>query len=576
MKKFKALVTVLLSVILLSQSVLAYGFSEHERYDLLFPEQFRTVKYFQGVITSDILSRLRMLSPAGALNALNVLRGDGTGNLMLDETAARAEGAVMLVRLLGAEDKALEQSPLHPFTDVPDWAGPYVGYLYQNGLTIGIGNNLYGSSAPIDEKSYLVFLLRALGYRDGNGEDFTWNTVEQAAVDAGLLMLGEVLADGYDFKRSRLAELSWRAMFLNHKKENKSLISLLYDRGMISYSSLEELLTPVYIPVINKWLECLPELEKAFINHSEKIELSIDEAMAKTNWQKYLSHIIERAEISTGVFQRGYSSELWQEDKGYKLYVMPRYINTFEQDRKLFSKLDEITRIVIKPGMTDYEKELAFHDFIVENIEYDTSFDMDNGVPRSSSHALGALETGFAVCEGYAQLMMLLLNRAGIPCRMVTGVADGELHAWNMVLLNGDTYHVDVTWDDPVPVEENAKKESIRYDYFNVNDKELGKSHTWITADYPACVETAENYFVKNKLIVNGIDNLKIALENAVKDGKTESMFMLQNMDPDRHDIGKIMIEITGESDYNLEFISCSFDPVTLVIRFEMKYRKPD
>ncbi|NLM28178.1 MAG: transglutaminase [Clostridiaceae bacterium] len=576
MKKFKALVTVLLSVILLSQSVLAYGFSEHERYVLLFPEQFRTVKYFQGVITSDILSRLRMLSPAGALNALNVLRGDGTGNLMLDETAARAEGAVMLVRLLGAEDKALEQSPLHPFTDVPDWAGPYVGYLYQNGLTIGIGNNLYGSSAPIDEKSYLVFLLRALGYRDGNGEDFTWNTVEQAAVDAGLLMLGEVLADGYDFKRSRLAELSWRAMFLNHKKENKSLISLLYDRGMISYSSLEELLTPVYIPVINKWLECLPELEKAFINHSEKIELSIDEAMAKTNWQKYLSHIIERAEISTGVFQRGYSSELWQEDKGYKLYVMPRYINTFEQDRKLFSKLDEITRIVIKPGMTDYEKELAFHDFIVENIEYDTSFDMDNGVPRSSSHALGALETGFAVCEGYAQLMMLLLNRAGIPCRMVTGVADGELHAWNMVLLNGDTYHVDVTWDDPVPVEENAKKESIRYDYFNVNDKELGKSHTWITADYPACVETAENYFVKNKLIVNGIDNLKIALENAVKDGKTESMFKLQNMDPESLDIGKIMIEITGESDYNLEFISCSFDPVTLVIRFEMKYRKPD
>ena len=207
---------------------------------------------------------------------------------------------------------------------------------------------------------------------------------------------------------------------------------------------------------------------------------------------------------------------------------MPRYINTFEQDRKLFSKLDEITRIVIKPGMTDYEK-VAFHDFIVENIEYDTSFDMDNGVPRSSSHALGALETGFAVCEGYAQLMMLLLNRAGIPCRMVTGVADGELHAWNMVLLNGDTYHVDVTWDDPVPVEENAKKESIRYDYFNVNDKELGKSHTWITADYPACVETAENYFVKNKLIVNGIDNLKIALENAVKDSKTESMFKLEH-----------------------------------------------
>lgn len=153
MKKVKTLVTVLLTIVLLAQSTLVFGFSEHERIDLLFPENLRTVTYFQGVITPDILLQLKTLPPADALNTLNVLRGDGTGNLMLDETATRAEGAAMLVRLLGAEDKAFERNHLHPFTDVPDWADPYVGYLYQNGLTIGIGNNLYGSSAPIDEKS---------------------------------------------------------------------------------------------------------------------------------------------------------------------------------------------------------------------------------------------------------------------------------------------------------------------------------------------------------------------------------------------------------------------------------------
>jgi len=575
LKKIKSLVTVLLSVILLSQSVLALasGFPENERYDLLFPEHLRTVKYFHGVITSDILSQLKMLSPADALNALNVLRGDGKGNLMLEETATRAEGAAMLVRLLGAEDKALAGNPLHPFTDVPDWADPYVGYLYQNGLTIGIGNNLYGSSAPVDEKSYLVFLLRALGYRDGNGEDFTWNTVEQAAVSAGLIIPGETLADGYDFKRGRLAELSWRAMFLNHKKENKSLISVLYDRGMISYSNLEKLLTPENIPVINKWLECLPELEKAFTKHAEKIELSIDESMVKADWQKYLSHIMERAVISTGVFHRGYSSELWHEAEGYRLYVMPRYINTLERDLKLFSMLDEITGIVIKPGMTDYEKELAFHDFIIENIEYDTSFDINKGIPRSSSHALGALETGLAVCEGYAQLMMLLLNRAGIPCRIITGIADGEPHAWNIVLLDGDTYHVDVTWDDPVPTEGNDGK-LFHKSYFNVTDAEIGKNHTWTTADYPACVETAENYFVKNNMLIDGVDNLKSALGEAVKNGKPECTFKLQNIDTASLDIGQIMIDITKEPDYNLEFISCTFDQEKLVIRFMMNYKK--
>jgi hypothetical protein len=495
---------------------------------------------------------------------------------MLDETATRVEGAAMLVRLLGAEDKAFGRSMLHPFTDVPDWADPYVGYLYQNGLTIGIGNNLYGSNAPIDEKSYLVFLLRALGYRDGNGEDFTWNTVEQAAVGAGLLVPGEALADGYDFKRSRLAELSWRAMFLNHKREHKSLISLLYDNGMISYSSLEKLLTPVNTPLINKWLECLPEMENAFVNHIEKIELSIDEPMAETDWQKYLSHIIERAVISTGVFHKGYSSELWQMAGSYKLYVMPRYINTLEQDRKLFSMLDEITGIVIRPGMTDYEKEVAFHDFIVQNIEYDTRFEALEDIPESSSQALGVLETGIAICGGYSQLMTLLLNRAGIPCRIVTGVADGELHAWNIVLLNGATYHVDVTWDDPVPVEGNTGRNMMHYNYFNVTDAEIGKSHTWIKADYPACVETAENYFVKNNMLIDGVDNLISALEEAVENGKAECVFKLQNVDSASLNIEQIMIDITSEPGYGLESISCTFGPEKLVIRFMMEYKKPE
>ena len=573
MKKVKTLVTVLLTIVLLAQSTLVFGFSEHERIDLLFPENLRTVTYFQGVITPDILLQLKTLPPADALNTLNVLRGDGTGNLMLDETATRAEGAAMLVRLLGAEDKAFERNHLHPFTDVPDWADPYVGYLYQNGLTIGIGNNLYGSSAPIDEKSYIVFLLRALGYRDGNGEDFTWNTVEQAAVDAGLLVKGEALADGYDFKRSRLAQLSWRVMFLNHKREYKSLISFLYDNGMVSYSSLEKLLIPVNVPVINKWLECLPELENAFINHIEKIELSIDETMAKTDWQKYLFHIIERAVISTGVFHKGYSTELWQMAGSYKLYVMPRYINTLEEDRKLFSMLDEITRLVIRPGMTDYEKELAFHDFIVQNIEYDTRFEALEDIPESSSQALGVLETGIAICGGYSQLMTLLLNRAGIPCRIVTGVADGELHAWNIVLLNGATYHVDVTWDDPVPIEGNTERNLVHYDYFNVTDAEIGKSHTWIKADYPACVETAENYFVKNNMLVDGIDNLINALEEVVRNRESECVFKLKNINLETLDVGAIINDINRDSNYILAAYSYSYSPESQEISFMMEYK---
>ena len=44
----------------------------------------------------------------------------------------------MLTRLLGAEKTALAGNWKHPFTDVPQWADKYVGWLYQNGLTKGV------------------------------------------------------------------------------------------------------------------------------------------------------------------------------------------------------------------------------------------------------------------------------------------------------------------------------------------------------------------------------------------------------------------------------------------------------
>ena len=295
--------------------------------------------------------------------------------------------------------------------------------------------------------------------------------------------------------------------------------------------------------------------------------------MAKTDWQKYLFHIIERAVISTGVFHKGYSTELWQMAGSYKLYVMPRYINTLEEDRKLFSMLDEITRLVIRPGMTDYEKELAFHDFIVQNIEYDTRFEALEDIPESSSQALGVLETGIAICGGYSQLMTLLLNRAGIPCRIVTGVADGELHAWNIVLLNGATYHVDVTWDDPVPIEGNTERNLVHYDYFNVTDAEIGKSHTWIKADYPACVETAENYFVKNNMLVDGIDNLINALEEVVRNRESECVFKLKNINLETLDVGAIINDINRDSNYILAAYSYSYSPESQEISFMMEYK---
>ena len=77
---------------------------------------------------------------AQALYEMGLFQGvgkneNGTPNFDLDRTPTRNEAVTMLVRLLGKEQEAKNGTWETPFTDVADWAKPYVGYAYTNGLT---------------------------------------------------------------------------------------------------------------------------------------------------------------------------------------------------------------------------------------------------------------------------------------------------------------------------------------------------------------------------------------------------------------------------------------------------------
>lgn len=50
------------------------------------------------------------------------------GSFNLDSPLTRAEGVVMTLRILGKAAEAEATTTPMTFTDVPDWAGPYVAY----------------------------------------------------------------------------------------------------------------------------------------------------------------------------------------------------------------------------------------------------------------------------------------------------------------------------------------------------------------------------------------------------------------------------------------------------------------
>ncbi|WP_283607833.1 transglutaminase domain-containing protein [Faecalispora anaeroviscerum] len=103
---------------------------------------------------------------------------------------------------------------------------------------------------------------------------------------------------------------------------------------------------------------------------------------------------------------------------------------------------------VITSDMTQLQQIVAIHDYLVLNCSYDTSVET-NSAPHDSYTAYGALVKQKAVCQGYAAAFQLMMQKLGIPGIVVQSTAMN--HAWNMVRYNNEWYHVDATWDDPVP-----------------------------------------------------------------------------------------------------------------------------
>ncbi len=91
------------------------------------------------------------------LKALGLFKGVSATEFDLNRNPTRVEAIVMLIRLLGKESDALNNtSTHHPFTDVPAWADSYVGYAYQMGLTNGSSATKIGSGGALSQFEYAM------------------------------------------------------------------------------------------------------------------------------------------------------------------------------------------------------------------------------------------------------------------------------------------------------------------------------------------------------------------------------------------------------------------------------------
>ena len=175
---------------------------------------------------------------ADALNLLGLFRGTDAG-YELDRALNRAEALTLVVRLVGAEEKALAGGYTHPYTDVPAWADPYVAYAYTAGITKGVSDICFGAADPVTDSQFLTFILRILGYQDANdgSGDFTWKTPYDLAAGLGLVASAEANAN---FVRGSAVEIMWAALQTSEKGQETTLADMLMERGAFTKEELAQ------------------------------------------------------------------------------------------------------------------------------------------------------------------------------------------------------------------------------------------------------------------------------------------------------------------------------------------------
>ena len=159
-------------------------------------------------------------------------------------------------------------------------------------------------------------------------------------------------------------------------------------------------------------------------------------------------------------YTTGSYSYHYNEQTGILLGFTPENLDPQKYDRTLYEqKLAEVMDRCIHEGMDAVQIALSVHDYLILNSVYDETL--------QANTAYDLLVNGTTVCAGYTSVYMDILNRAGVPCVSVTSTP--MEHTWNLVQIDGQWYHVDVTWDDPTPDHYGF----VSHRYFLVTDDEI-------------------------------------------------------------------------------------------------------
>ena len=180
--------------------------------------------------------------------------------------------------------------------------------------------------------------------------------------------------------------------------------------------------------------------------------------------------------------------------------VSPQYTMSQAESQKLSNECERIARRVLPsfPNQSLYDRAVYVHDTIIRSVDY------KNDGSISAHSILSPFLSKYGVCDGFANVFKFMLDLLHIPAIIVSGQAKSHAqsgygpHAWNMIEIDRQWTHVDVTFDATI-----GSKHLIRHDYFGLPARDISLDHSFEKGMYPAAPASSMEYYQRNGLVMS-------------------------------------------------------------------------
>ncbi len=213
------------------------------------------------------------------------------------------------------------------------------------------------------------------------------------------------------------------------------------------------------------------------------------------------------------------------------LEFIPKYTMTEDQKNIYQASVEDVAAqwlSGIDSSASDFDKTLYVFETLIEKADY-------NENSKENQNILSVFLYGETVCQGYADAAWYLLEQLGIESTIITGTANNENHAWNLVYIDNAYYYMDVTWGNSKYMDQNnGTAKRVNYAYMAMTSEEISQTHV-ITSSFevPECLSNADNYYVHEGLYYDwfGTDSIGNRMKQSYEAGEDDISLKFSSSD---------------------------------------------